>query len=1302
MKENNIDAQPCFWGYCLPYAWWNSSYAEKYPIFGYCPHCSIDEQDFFMLNNATTQGFLIDSSLELAFGDILLNSSYRIVAYLYLNNETDYALVNEFENAQIGMDVDQGNSSDYSTPETTLYSWYHLNYTDDASIYGNTLSINGDPAKIDGQIGHAHDFDSNDAMFDSTLNLASPINNTIMAWVRGGADVRGTIVTIQKSGGGDWIFLQSLWGNLSLWYNAQSVNDGDLASTTRINDTSWHLVAMTLNYTSETAKNYTLYVDGVSVKVGSISKIWTDTPDRLVIGARRNAADTITDFFDGDIDEVRIYNRTLSDDEIMLLYNTTKPDNITQFGSALVPVAGELYLNGSNKDVYFELGSTANLSVTGEVNNCISLNITGYTNVACGTDQVDYLFDTIAWDDKVNGSTTLNITNDSTIDFGIDREYTNLTFDIYGYEDDAFEYRLGVENPLSAMDYLGNDIYFIGKFGLLKIDSSFYITTLLTSSNLNTPSLSDIFINKSTEDIHIVYSSSSSVIAYRKYDGSTNTWGNVETVFTGTSVTSIDLHVNDSHTPFVAIAHGATGQKCIQVANRSSGSWTNENVTDCDNAAGGTSATITGYQGYPHLCALGKNTIGLQYIFLNSSGWQYVSTGGVDSGENHMCDIDVFDGEVFLAYHKGTNITIDKVSPAGTLLNNGSINASAVDNIVFYITFAKSASQKTVIFTNRTTGGSIPDLRYVISIVNETSIGTWAGKTVYDESISGVETNYGYNSFGTYRDGNFWLLLTIGSAYNPPGINAETELFSQTQTTYPRNITIDVNNNGTFDLWYPGTLQARTFYLNRSSEGNLTINLTYTTPGTQTFGITIPANVTIELANLTLHGYGNRNYLEILKDFNNHTTSSNTRVFGYRRGTGIYPCTGNPQYDFSQYSNTNYQNIWLNDGSYAEVDRTDSTRESDCDGYWHFFRYQIPENTSRVNNITIKAKSYGKPRLCTDTIRLAVWDYDANEYDTLDSDSACSWVNLTGTVTDFDKYVSSKWLQYAVYMDTSIVVGGTYYLRTDYTNLTVNMNISFPENITVDVGFDSNIEYTLSQELNSTNSPLTIDANVTETQSHVNATVGNYQELIIAINSESEGIIVITQIDFRYNLTEKNFRGINVTDTDGLVVIGADIWGLLEISNIAKNFKGDIAYNASSNASSHILFVKWSNYSVVDPNDWTDEIIFYSRSNTSANLTPWGQASSVPIYNVTNSVSHNINVGAGLNASLDSCMNLTISNTSSKDNGFQLSSTMKTIYNNLTTNFGVWMWLDTDSCAPGLTTVYPEFDVYCDLCVARW
>ena len=154
--------------------------------------------------------------------------------------------------------------------------------------------------------------------FDDYVNIPgitdNPTNITQMLWVKTIAS--GSSITLmtkrQVENGSDWptIMLSSsktpqIAVDDSAYYNT-------IIGTTDVNDGEWHHVAGVKDGTT-----YKIYVDGVeeNSEVDAHSMSGSSSDMRLGNGI------VTGNYFDGEMDDVRIYNRALSASEIAVLYN---------------------------------------------------------------------------------------------------------------------------------------------------------------------------------------------------------------------------------------------------------------------------------------------------------------------------------------------------------------------------------------------------------------------------------------------------------------------------------------------------------------------------------------------------------------------------------------------------------------------------------------------------------------------------------------------------------------------------------------------------------------------------------------------------------------------------------------------------------------------------------------------------------------------------------------------------------------------------------------------------------------------
>lgn len=198
----------------------------------------------------------------------------------------------------------------------------------------------GDHLKFNGSNNYV--IVANESNFD--FERTDPFS--IEAWVKATVGAGGAIVVKSAIVPG-WGFFPGylLYFRDSIGFNLLHYNDGneiDVRGGTNLNDGNWHHIVMTYNGSSD-ANGISLYSDGNSLTktiiwnnlTGTILNDW-----RLNIGARQDGTDM---FFNGSIDEVRIYNRVLSPDEIKTHYERRKYTDTQPIATVRTPT----YVSGT-------------------------------------------------------------------------------------------------------------------------------------------------------------------------------------------------------------------------------------------------------------------------------------------------------------------------------------------------------------------------------------------------------------------------------------------------------------------------------------------------------------------------------------------------------------------------------------------------------------------------------------------------------------------------------------------------------------------------------------------------------------------------------------------------------------------------------------------------------------------------------------------------------------------------------------------------------------------------------------------
>ncbi len=160
----------------------------------------------------------------------------------------------------------------------------------------------------------------------NNLCIGGTINFTISAWVNVSSGLVADDYTIlSKKEGSEctnclWFYLDHLKGNLT--FSVDFETDTDISAKTFVNDSNWHHVAVTV-FQNTTNANVTMFVDGVieNSTLNSEPISITTTKD-LIIGSRSDR-----DFFNGSIDEFRIYGTNLSVSDISQINSSGRTQN---------------------------------------------------------------------------------------------------------------------------------------------------------------------------------------------------------------------------------------------------------------------------------------------------------------------------------------------------------------------------------------------------------------------------------------------------------------------------------------------------------------------------------------------------------------------------------------------------------------------------------------------------------------------------------------------------------------------------------------------------------------------------------------------------------------------------------------------------------------------------------------------------------------------------------------------------------------------------------------------------------------
>jgi len=194
--------------------------------------------------------------------------------------------------------------------------------TSDSSGNGRNGTAQGDPIFVAGKIGQAISLDGfNDYVnIDGYKGILGSSAVTVTAWVRTSSTVAGAIAGWGPNIAGQRFGFRVDAGRLRLEHHG-----GNIQADTLLSDGGWHHVAVTVQANATISyPEVILYLDGADdTRPTTDPDAFNLTAAEDVSIGRRPASNDR--FFMGQIDEVRIYSRALTQEEIAWLSGRTKP-----------------------------------------------------------------------------------------------------------------------------------------------------------------------------------------------------------------------------------------------------------------------------------------------------------------------------------------------------------------------------------------------------------------------------------------------------------------------------------------------------------------------------------------------------------------------------------------------------------------------------------------------------------------------------------------------------------------------------------------------------------------------------------------------------------------------------------------------------------------------------------------------------------------------------------------------------------------------------------------------------------------
>ena len=345
----SVDAVPSLLGFDLPFAWW-LDYTEQRPILAQCPACSGNVTMPFLVNDTA---FYLGDTPQYAWVNHTVATTTHVAADLFYKSgdETNYTFTDAADTAEICFDVDEGNMTDGCNPwEFDAVGVWHQNGTDgfDSSTYGHHLTAVGDPTSTTGQIGHAVDYDSSDYQTVAHSPHLNPNTElTLMAWIKKPDFTNANPGIMAKRAGGDLTYIYYFPGTgitttELVWENSIGTV-GQITSTTSVTANVWTHIAVTHNST-----HVTFFTNGTAETPVATAVALTNTLSPPFYIAQEGDGNELV----GILDEVRVYNRSLSADEIRAIYdNTVGPHNLSYLGAEETLVVANTSLLGASFNI---------------------------------------------------------------------------------------------------------------------------------------------------------------------------------------------------------------------------------------------------------------------------------------------------------------------------------------------------------------------------------------------------------------------------------------------------------------------------------------------------------------------------------------------------------------------------------------------------------------------------------------------------------------------------------------------------------------------------------------------------------------------------------------------------------------------------------------------------------------------------------------------------------------------------------------------------------------------------------------
>ena len=1317
--------------------------------------------DSFGNMNSTTMYFTIDTT----------DPTISIVSPTHTGNYTH--LNWEYVNTTI---YDASNITSLIDFNRSLVGWWRFNreagendtFVRDWSSYGNNGTMKNMNLGIDnGTSGWTNNGKfGNGMMFDGTnrnthisiansasLNFTNQMTISLWMFSTGGGE-RFLVDKNRFSNAFDLAVTSSL---NRLRFGFETIEDGEhsLTMTSNMRDNIWYHVVAIFD-PSDSTKKQKIYINGVLNVTSNYTGTMSGNSGVLKIGTYMGSS---TNSWNGTIDDVRIYNRALSPEEINASYNaglyrlyhnftnlvngTTY--NYTVYAQDIVGNVAQsetkyitydntttkvtLYLNDSSSDRYYELGSYAklvgNLTYLDDVvvpgNVFLDINTSGY-----GTNYTNSTSGSVSYNFRTFASTNLFHDNASNTD---NQSYTYQSID--GRTTKTFGWTLNNRDSIKSVKL---NLSSISTFNTIDDDadtvlcegtfSPTFTCSNTTDGNWDTRGQSGSTsgnVANVTETYMIPYVSRGFPINITAKLGSTGGVGGEATVYCyntssiwNTLITETSgFGVND--TANVPLSCQVDGFVKIKTRMRTNGiglgylwetklifSTPSENITIDVNGDG-----IDKYYPIAYLVSSSKNIFYLNKISTNLESYNlsYQSSGT----KTVYLPMPTDDYTMLGASFNLTGQTLT-VSQNNILLNNATANITV-----------RTITNNLWIVDLNTTGiiQSGTNLRFPHNMTME-------GNNIHPVKIYDITSSASATS----------PIVTVGEKW---GGNTSLRQNPNNSSEILWTPSFKLNNNEVYRI----VLGKNVTWLNDTTPKLISVNATGTYPILK-MNITGTSLQTDETVNKTLVSLTNEcrgecgSYVEGVCEpcgscsfntwnyyYNNNTADSSSQV----GCNGFYSSWDSDAYttsyiDFMPYdiNSISYAKIGYDMASGCSITSTGWLYNTLTSGYDSLFssvlsgcsKPKTSYNSSYIN--ATKYKSSSSIRLKTELINPTA-SYGANYYETM------LYMNRSAYNPTFRIGNSILWSHSNVMTSSE----QTAELK-DYITRDINLNFtsgakygellvyftpfwsSSPENVTIKVGYSTINNYANTTVFNTSQSISFDDYYIRNYITRSSCSSQKSCNVPFYITSKTAGILEVSNINFTYSYPSITLNTTAMT-VDNPNIDLTFYNGNITIQDLNVTYKASknisvTAHNAdnSLNDTQNILIV-WSNMSLTKPYTWTDDLLVYPETNSSVNVEPYYQTSTTPIWNLTSQFYHdqNVNISVKLDQDIDSCMNVTANTGYYPDNATRITTAETELAANVgnTGSIGLWLFYDLYNCPETSLYINPNMTIYpyCSSCV---